>query len=176
MVIDHALLNRHATIQNYSGDLGTRSFVLMPPRENWTALLQGKPVPDSPLWPYERLLTADSSRFDSVSLATLEQARLEANLQLHPRAATALASLSPSEQRAVVKATADLQKTIPSAWPSDRVSQLSPDEPEFLLRVASDLRVFVRILDTGQLEMFDIVREDTLRMFLERYGAGSKVG
>jgi hypothetical protein len=44
------------------------------------------------------------------------------------------------------------------------------------VKVTPELRAFVRTVESGGMELFDIVREDTLRLFLERYRAGSKAG
>ena len=52
----------------------------------------------------------------------------------------------------------------------------SPDKPVFLLRVTPELRAFIRLEEGGAVELFDILREDTLRLFLERYSLGSGVG
>jgi hypothetical protein len=46
----------------------------------------------------------------------------------------------------------------------------------YLVRVSPELRAFVRVLDSGSLELFDVMREETLRLFLERYRAGSRAG
>jgi hypothetical protein len=108
-------------------------------------------------------------------LKHFEQA-LGSRLRLHPRARTALASLPERDQQAVLAAAEFLLTRDPAAWLSDRVERLSPDKPVYMLRVTSELRVFITLLDGGGMELSDIVGEDTLRLFLERYRAGSRAG
>jgi hypothetical protein len=38
----------------------------------------------------------------------------------------------------------------------------------YSLRVSPELWAFIRLLDSGGIELFDIVPEETLRLFLER--------
>jgi hypothetical protein len=91
------------------------------------------------------------------------------DVQVHPRAHPALASLSQRERQAVLLAAAKLLQAFdPTSWPEDKVSRLSPDKPVYLLRVSPQLRAFIRTLEPGGIELFDIVREETLRLFLER--------
>jgi hypothetical protein len=104
------------------------------------------------------------------------EAALESKLQIHPRARTALASLPEKDQLAVLSAAEALQAAEPASWPREKVDRLSPDKPVYLLRVSPELRAFIRVLDSGGIELFDIVREETLRLFLERHRAGGRVG
>jgi len=104
------------------------------------------------------------------------EAALESKLKIHPRARTALASLSGEDQLAVLAAAEALQTADPASWPREKVERLNQDQPVYLLRVSPELRAFIRLLDSGGIELFDIVREDTLRLFLERYRVGSRVG
>jgi hypothetical protein len=101
---------------------------------------------------------------------------VDSKLKVHPRAHTALASLPERDQQAVLAAAEFLLTRDPAAWPRDLVERLSPDKPVYLLRVTDELRAFFTLLDSGGIELSDIVREDTLRLFLERYRAGSKAG
>jgi hypothetical protein len=104
------------------------------------------------------------------------EATLASELKIHPRAHMALASLPLREQWEVLVAAEALPADDPASWPADKVDRLSPDQPLYLLRVSPDLRVFIRVLESGGIELFDIMREETLRLFLERYRAGSRVG
>jgi hypothetical protein len=104
------------------------------------------------------------------------EAALESKLSIHPRGRTALASLPESDQLAVLGATEALATADPTAWPRAKVEPLSQEERLYLLRVTPELRAFLRVLDSGGIELLDIVREDTLRLFLERCRSGSKVG
>ncbi len=101
---------------------------------------------------------------------------LKLKLEIHPRARTALASLSEREQWAVISAAEALRATEPADWPPEKVAALEGEKHVYLLQVPPDLRAFIRILGTDTIELFDIVREETLRLFLERYRSGSGVG
>ena len=46
----------------------------------------------------------------------------------------------------------------------------------YLVPVTPELRAFIRVFDRQEVELFDLVPEDTLRQFLEHQGAGSTVG
>jgi hypothetical protein len=96
------------------------------------------------------------------------KAPLTHKVQIHPRAQTALASLSDKDRQAVLAAVEALQADDPDSWPRDKISRLSVDTPFYLLRASPVLRAFIRILEPGRIELFDIVREETLRLFLER--------
>ena len=97
-------------------------------------------------------------------------------IKLHSRAETALTSLPEIEQVKVLAAAEALLGRDPGSWPREEATRLDPDKPVFLLRVSPELRAFVTLEDGGNLELFDIVREETLRLFLERYRLGSGVG
>jgi hypothetical protein len=93
-------------------------------------------------------------------------------LTIHPRAETALTSLPQKEQVEVLVAAESLLGRDPATWPREEAARLDADEPIFLLRVSPELRAFVRPQEDGGVELFDIVREDTLRLFLERTRVG----
>ncbi|MBI1918890.1 MAG: hypothetical protein HYS12_29725 [Planctomycetes bacterium] len=101
---------------------------------------------------------------------------LRFKLVINPRARTALASLPEREQWAVISAAEALRASEPASWPRGKVVALGQEKQVYLLQVSSDLRAFIRILGTDTIELFDIVPEDTLRLFLERYSSGSGIG
>jgi hypothetical protein len=103
------------------------------------------------------------------------EANLASRLSIHPRAHTALASLSEQDQLAVLATVEALRTTDPDSWPGAKVKRLSGDQPFYLLQVSSELVAFLKVLDSGGIELFDIMPEETLRLFLERYRAGSSV-
>jgi hypothetical protein len=110
-------------------------------------------------------------------LKYLEKVPEKAGLKLtvHPRAATALTSLPEKQQVEVLVAAEALLGRDPASWPREEAARLDPDKPVFLLRVSPELRAFIRLEEGGAVQLFDIVREDTLRLFLERYGLGAGV-
>jgi hypothetical protein len=97
-------------------------------------------------------------------------------IKVHPRAHTALESLSQTDREAVWAGAEAFLIRGPASWPREQAVQLSPDKPAYLLRVSPDLRAFVNVLPAGNIELSDIVREETLRLFLERHGAGTRAG
>jgi hypothetical protein len=104
------------------------------------------------------------------------EAVLASRVRIHPRARTALGSLPEEDRLAVLAAAEALPAADPASWPHDKAERLSPEEPVYLLRVTPGLRAYLRVPDSGGIELLDIVPEETLRLFLERYGAGSQVG
>ena len=103
----------------------------------------------------------------------LDQALLEARLKVHPRAKTALSTLPDDLGRTIVAIVAELQKSSPDSWPKQKANRLNEDKSIYLVQLPSAMRAFVRVLDTGGVELVDLVREDTLRLFRERYATAS---
>jgi hypothetical protein len=110
-------------------------------------------------------------------LKHLEEAPEKPGLKLsvEPWAATALASLPEMQQVEVLVAAEALVGRDPASWPREGATRLDPAEPVFLLRVSPELRAFIRLEEGGEVQLFDIMREDTLRLFLERYKLGDGV-
>jgi hypothetical protein len=100
-----------------------------------------------------------------------QEERLQSKVTVGQRARTALTSLPESDQLAVLLAAEALQDRDPTTWPREEVLGLGPEKHVYLLRVPPDLRAFIRILDSGAIELFDIAREETLQLFLERQQA-----
>jgi hypothetical protein len=101
---------------------------------------------------------------------------LASRVHVHPLARTVLASLPEAEQQAVLATVEALLNRDPASWPAAEVARLSPDKPEYLLRVPPDLRAFVRVLEPGGVELLDVIPEEPLRRFLERHRAEGKAG
>lgn len=93
---------------------------------------------------------------------------LEERLVIHPRAQTALAALTEWDQSKVLAAAEAVQRKNPATWEKEEAVRLGEDKPVYLLKVSPELRAFIRILDGGKIELFDLVREETLQMFLDR--------
>jgi hypothetical protein len=104
------------------------------------------------------------------------EATVSPRLAVHPRARTALASLPAAERDAVLATVEVLLARDPASWSRKEVSRVTPDKSDYLARVTPELRAFIRVPEAGSVELVDVVPEDTLRLFLERYGTGSKVG
>jgi hypothetical protein len=163
--IDHTLLNQHAQIALVTGDLGSRNFVLMPSPDEWQRLLRGDKVKAKKMYPYEGIQTPDSFWFQWIEPEAYDRAVSESRLKVNDRARPALAILAEAERRQVIEATDALQRERPDHWPETKVVRLTPEEPVYLLRVSPDLRAFVRVQEPDQLELLDIVRPETLKLF-----------
>ena len=87
---------------------------------------------------------------------------------IHPRARPALASLSERDRQTVLGLAEYLRSVDPASWPRELVVPLSSEKPMYLMRVTPELRAFITTLDSGGIELSDIVREESLRLFLER--------
>jgi hypothetical protein len=97
-------------------------------------------------------------------------------LQFNRHVQTALEAL-PERDRQTIRATVEsIAYKQPSAWPPELVSRVSPSEPMYFVRVHPDYRAVITVSDTGRIELVDMMREDTLRQFLERSRDGRRVG
>jgi hypothetical protein len=92
------------------------------------------------------------------------------------RAKTALASLTEAEREAVLASIEGLQLSAPEAWPAAQVLGIVANGRAVLLTVTPDLRAFVGFVEPRKIEVLDLLREDTLRLFLERQRAGGTAG
>jgi hypothetical protein len=97
------------------------------------------------------------------------QANDEEQVQVSRWAAGLMDSLPEPERLRVLEGVHSLRGLAPARWPREKVTPLPSEPPSYLLAVPPDLRVFVRPLEDGRLEVFDVVREDTLRQFMESY-------
>jgi hypothetical protein len=176
MDVNHALGHEPARIVPVTGDVGRRVFVLLPPRASWDALLRGERAATEPPEIYERVFEPDGSHFVATAQEAFNQAQLEARLKLHARGSTALGALSWRDRDAVLKAAAALQTSDPASWPAEVVSQHRPDEPLYVLRVPPEMLVLIEALEHGGIEVIDIMREETMRLWVEHSRAGSQAG
>jgi hypothetical protein len=165
MDIDPPTVYRYASVRAVDGDVGSRLFVLLPPREEWDRLVRGEAVPSNATFAYERFSGPEDVWFQSVPPGTFERAQSESRLKVHSRARIALAALSMPERRRILEAADALQHRPPEQWPNGDVLRISEEEPDYLLRVPPDLRALVRLTEGGAVELSDIVRKDALELF-----------
>ncbi len=92
------------------------------------------------------------------------------------RAKTALASLPEAEREGVLASVEALQLSAPEAWPAAQVLGNGGNGRVVLLTVTPDLRAIVGFVEPRKIEVLDLLREDTLRLFLERQRAGGNAG
>jgi hypothetical protein len=95
-------------------------------------------------------------------------------LDVQPRAKAALSSMDEQEQLEVLVAAESFLGRDSTSRPREDALLLDPIESVFLLRVSPELRAFVRLEQDHAVELVDIVREDTLKLFLERYGSADE--
>lgn len=93
---------------------------------------------------------------------------LKLKLKIHPRAHPALELLPEKDRRTVLGTVDYLRRSDPVRWPRELAVPLNVDKPMYLLRVTPELRAFITVLDDEDIELSDIVREETLRLFGER--------
>jgi hypothetical protein len=95
-------------------------------------------------------------------------AALESRLEVHARARTALTALTEWEQAKVLAAAEALQGREPATWAKEEAVPLPDQKQVYLLRVSPEMRAFVRVRVPGRIELSDLVREETLKLFTER--------
>jgi len=122
-----------------------------------------------------RVLTPDASRPEASAPDDAPRDLSRREIRIAPRAHTALLSLPESERNAVIAAVTRLADSPPSEWP-EIAQQLGADQPGYLLWLSSELRAFIRLNETGEVELLDLINEATLRAFLGRPKVGSSAG
>ena len=58
-----------------------------------------------------------------------------------------------------------LQDRTPASWPREQVTRLDEEPSEYLVHVSPDLRAFIRVLDSGSIEIARHRAEEALRLF-----------
>jgi hypothetical protein len=168
MEIDPTMLNGNGVVFSVPGEVGPRMFVLLPPREDWERIVRGEKVKAPPSLvlyePYEQQ-GAEGTWFQKVTFGAFLQANLKSLIKIDPRALPALDALPVEERQQVLVAAVALQQQDPVRWPKELVIRVDDDKPFCLLRASPSLRAFIRIQEGGELELFDIAREETLRWF-----------
>ncbi len=168
---------RHADLLPFKGDLGERLFVLMPTPESWDHLLRGEEAEAPPKYIYEEERTPDGPRFKwDQDGGAMEQAKWESRLKVNLRARTALSTFATELRNSIVRVVAALQRVPPEKWSKDQAERITDDAPVYLVVLPDAMRAFVRVLDTGELELVDIMSEDTLRLFRQRFAGVSAAG
>ncbi len=127
--------------------------------------------------PYLWTINGNGSRvLEHIETSPPLQATLQPKVRVHLRAHTALTALPDWDRLQMLSKAESLQGLGPASWPEEKVIGRSADKSVYLLQVFPDLRGFLKVLDSGEIELFDVMRAETLRLFLEQSRAGSKVG
>lgn len=162
-VVDWIGLNRDSTPLPFKGDFGLRQFALV----SAPGQLDGG-SDDGPFYVYERVERPDGVRFELRSRLALDEASRQSRLKIDPRAKSALLALPDKFRQAALEVMTELDRQHPQFWAADKARKIS-DEPLYLVNLPDDYRAFLRVTATGQLELSDIAREETIRWFIEQY-------
>jgi hypothetical protein len=111
-----------------------------------------------------------------IEITPVLQDAVAPRFSIHARARTALASIPDRDRLQTLLAVDALVTRDPGSWPKAEAVALGAEKQVYLVRVTPELRAFIRVLDPQRIELFDLVREDTLQQFLEHQGARSTVG
>jgi hypothetical protein len=117
---------------------------------------------------------ADESGADEVGRLAGDSIRpfLDQRVRVERRAATVMDFLSEAERLSVIEQAWILATTQLSKWPESKVIPLQEEPRTFLLSVPPDLKVFVQPVADGTIKVLDVVREDTLRQYMESEADG----
>ena len=85
-------------------------------------------------------------------------------------AVIAMDGLAEDVRERLVKTVERLQATDPATWSPDEIIRLPDPEPLYLLRLPPDYRIFLRRIDTNELEIRDIVRQGLLDRWFRQDG------
>ena len=86
-------------------------------------------------------------------------------VKVNRRATIAVDGLSEANRQRLMQTVEQLQGTDPSAWPTSQVVRLSGTEPVYLVRFAPDLQAFIQRTPANEIEILDLVRQETLEQF-----------
>jgi hypothetical protein len=103
------------------------------------------------------------------------QERVQPRFTINHRARTALNSLPDRDQLRALLAVEEFRTRDPASQPREETIRLGEDKPLYQVRLSPELWAFIRVLDSGEIELADLVPEGTLRLFLEKQRAGAKV-
>ncbi len=127
--------------------------------------------------PYVWVINGNGSRvLKCIESSPNRQEALQPKFKINDQARTAFMSLPDRDQLQALLAVDALVARDPSSWRMEEAIRVGTGEPIYLVPVTSELRAFIRSRDSGEIELADVVREETLRLFLEKYRAGSKAG
>ena len=99
----------------------------------------------------------------------------ESKLTVGLHAQTALRVLEPDIRWAILATVQWHLLRDPASWPPQEAQRFRPNEPLYVLRIPPDWLAFIRVLEPGHIELFDIMLEGTLRMFQEGFSERSTV-
>lgn len=173
--LDYEQVVRHADLVTVSGDVGTRQFVRMPDRASWEARLRGETVGKGPQVVYERTVGPDESHWKWISDRAFDQAQREGRVKLPLGGRSAWLFLDPRDRRAVLRKLAPLVDREPASWPQARFTSRTEDEALYAYQVPPDWLVFVKPLEGGGVELFDIMTEGTMEKYLQHAHAENTV-
>jgi hypothetical protein len=87
------------------------------------------------------------------------------HVNVHRRATTAVDLLSASERESLFARLEALKGVPADLWAEQGARRLEPNEPDYLVRVTSDLLALVSADGPGRLTLQDLVRQERLDRF-----------
>jgi putative addiction module CopG family antidote len=94
--------------------------------------------------------------------------RVKNKVTIHQRVNMALDILSPEEKRSVYRAIDYLEFFGIDPSEGANVKRIKTDEPIYLLKVDRSIRLILQRLEQDKIEVLDLVRSETLKLFAER--------
>ena len=92
----------------------------------------------------------------------METKTTQNTVEIHPSVLAGLDVLSPEEKERVLNAIASLETFSPEQPLTANIQKFRPEQPFYLLKVDSSLRLIFEINHQHQIEIQDLVRQETL--------------
>ncbi len=86
----------------------------------------------------------------------------QTTVEIHPSVLAGLDVLSPEEKEQVLKAIASLETFSPEHPLTANIQKFRPEQPFYLLKVDSSLRLIFEKNHQHEIEIQDLVRQETL--------------
>jgi hypothetical protein len=167
--LDESEVYRLGAWHKVRGEFVRKTFLLMPPREDWEPLLRGESARNEAIVPYEFNYSESGLFYRSPSAAEYQDAIRLASIEVSSLARTNLMELPKEQSQRVLDAVAVLLKKPPHEWFSGNVESLHDDDLTYLMRVPPDLCVFLNQSPfTGGAEIRDVMREGTLKFLSQQ--------
>jgi hypothetical protein len=101
----------------------------------------------------------------------LDSPSITGRVMISELARTVLDALSPPERKGVLETVDGLRGHDPAQWPESEALGSGCQGETYSVRVTPGLRAFVRPLGPSGIELFNLMREETLQWFRESMGA-----
>jgi mRNA-degrading endonuclease RelE of RelBE toxin-antitoxin system len=92
----------------------------------------------------------------------METKTTQNTIEIHPSVLAGLDVLSPEEKERVLNAIASLENFSPEQPMTPNIQKFRPEQPFYLLKVDTSLRLIFEINHRDEIEIQDLVRQETL--------------